>query len=63
MIVCNRTGAEKTLDFWNAPSLVVQNDTRLLAHTSKKSAVLTFNWDFDGMMLCSSKYTIDYIRH
>ncbi len=62
LIVCNRTGAEKTLDFWNAPSLVVQNGRRLLAHTSKKSAVLTFNWDFDSMMLRSSRYAIDYVR-
>jgi N-carbamoylputrescine amidase len=63
LIVCNRTGAEKTLDFWNAPSLVVQNGTRLLAHTSKKSAVLTFKWDFEGMVLRSPRYSIDYIRH
>ena len=62
LIVCNRTGAEQTLDFWNAPSLVVQDGTRLLAHTSKKSAVLTFDWDFDAMKLRSSKYAVDYIR-
>jgi N-carbamoylputrescine amidase len=62
LIVCNRTGAEKTLDFWKAPSLVVQNGARLLAHTSKKSAVLTFNWDFGAMRLRSSKYSIDYVR-
>jgi N-carbamoylputrescine amidase len=34
----------------------------LLAHTSEKSAVLTFDWDFDGMMPCSPRYSIDYIR-
>lgn len=62
LIVCNRTGAEKTLDFWKAPSLVVKDGTRLLAHTSKKSAVLTFHWDFEGMGPRSSRYTIDYIR-
>lgn len=62
LIVCNRTGAEKTLDFWKAPSLVVKDGTRLLVHTSKKSAVLTFNWDFDAMRLRSSKYSVDYIR-
>ncbi len=62
MIVCNRTGAEKTLDFWNAPSLVVQNGTRLLTHTSKKSAVLTFEWNFGDMTLRSSSYATDYIR-
>ncbi len=62
LIVCNRTGAEKTLDFWNAPSLVIQNGQRLLTHISRKSAVLTFNWDFDEMTLRSSAYSIDYVR-
>ena len=62
LIVCNRTGAEKSLDFWNAPSLVVQNGTRLLGHTSKKSAVLTFDWDFTAMKLRSSRYSVDSVR-
>jgi hypothetical protein len=34
----------------------------LLTHTSKKSAVVTFGWDFDAMSLRSSKYSVDYIR-
>ena len=63
LMVCNRTGAEKTLDFWKAPSLVVKDGTRLLMHTSKKSAVLTFHWDFEGMAPRSSRYAIDYIRN
>lgn len=63
LIVCNRTGAEKTLDFWKAPSLVVKDSVRLLSHTSKRSAVLTFNWDFEGMAPRSSRYAIDYIRN
>lgn len=63
LIVCNRTGAEKTLDFWKAPSLVVKDNVRLLSHTSKRSAVLTFNWDFEGMAPRSSRYAIDYIRN
>jgi predicted amidohydrolase len=63
LIVCNRTGAEKTLDFWDAPSLVVKDGVRVLTHTSKKSAVLTFNWDFDRMVPRSSRYFIDYMRN
>ena len=63
LIVCNRTGAEKSLDFWEAPSLVVKDGMRLLTHTSKKSAVLTFNWDFDRMVPRSSRYFIDYMRN
>jgi N-carbamoylputrescine amidase len=63
LIVCNRTGAEKTLDFWKAPSLVVKDGVRLLTHTSERSAVLTFEWDFDHMVPRSSRYSIDYIRN
>lgn len=63
LIVCNRTGAEKTLAFWDAPSLVVMDGVRVLTHTSKKSAVLTFNWDFDRMVPRSSRYFIDYMRN
>ncbi|OQW37499.1 MAG: hypothetical protein A4E19_12510 [Nitrospira sp. SG-bin1] len=62
LIVCNRSGAEKTMDFREAPSLVVKEGVRLLSHTSNRSAVLTFDWDFDHMMPRSSRYAIDYIR-
>ena len=62
LIVCNRTGAEKTLDFWKAPSLVVKDGVRVLTHTSERSAVLTFDWDVDRMVPRSSRYSIDYIR-
>jgi 5-aminopentanamidase len=62
LIVCNRTGAEKTLDFWKAPSLVVTNGERLLSHTSDRSAVLTFDWNFTSMTPVSSVYRTDYFR-
>jgi 5-aminopentanamidase len=63
LIVCNRTGAEKTLNFWKAPSLVVKDGMRLLMHTSERSAVLTFDWNFDRMVPRSLRYSIDYIRN
>ena len=62
LIVCNRTGAEKTLDFGKAPSLVVKNGDRLLSHTSDRSAVLTFDWDFFNMVPSSPHFRADYIR-
>jgi N-carbamoylputrescine amidase len=62
LIVCNRTGAEKTLDFWKAASLVVRNGERLLSHTSDRSAVLTFDWNFKTMTPLSSVYRTDYFR-
>jgi 5-aminopentanamidase len=62
LIVCNRTGAEKTLDFWKAPSLIAKNGDRLLSHTSDRSAVLTFDWDFSNMVPSSSNFRADYLR-
>jgi 5-aminopentanamidase len=62
LIVCNRTGAERTLDFWKAPSLVVKDGIRLLANTADRSAVLTFDWDFTAMAPLSVGYTAAYLR-
>jgi N-carbamoylputrescine amidase len=62
LIVCNRTGAEPTLDFWKAPSLVVKNGERVLSHISDRSAVLTFDWDFSNMVPSSANFRADYIR-
>lgn len=62
LIVCNRTGAEKTLDFWKAPSLVVGNGRRLLSHTSEQSAVLIFDWNFITMTPLSTVYQTEYLR-
>lgn len=62
LFVCNRTGAEQTLDFWNAPSLVVKDGERLLSHTSDRSAILTFDWNFSRMLPRSTVYRTDYLR-
>ncbi|MBH0207118.1 MAG: carbon-nitrogen hydrolase family protein [Nitrospira sp.] len=62
VIVCNRTGAEQTLNFWRAPSLVAKNGDRLLSHTSDRSAVLTFDWDFSNMVPSTTQFRADYIR-
>ena len=62
LFVCNRTGTEKTLDFLKAPSLVVKNGKRLLSHTSDRSAVLSFDWNFTTMTPLSADYTVTYLR-
>lgn len=62
LIVCNRTGAEQTLDFRKAPSVVVKNGRRLLSHTSEQSAVLIFDWDFTAMTPLSTVYQVKYLR-
>ena len=62
VIVCNRTGAEKTLDFSQAQSLVVKNGERLLSHISPRSAVLTCDWDFITMTPRSTSFKAEYLR-
>ncbi len=62
LIVCNRTGAEETLDFWKAPSVVAKHGDRLLSHTSDRSAVLTFDWDFSNMVPSTTHFRADYPR-
>ena len=56
LIVANRTGAETSLDFWNAPSLVVKNGERVLAHTSNRSVILMCDWNFTTMMPVSTTF-------
>jgi len=62
VIVCNRTGAEKTIDFSKASSLVIKNGARLLSHISPRSAVLTFDWDFITMTPRSTSFQAEYLR-
>ena len=62
LIVCNRTGAEKTLDFWKAQSLVVKNGRRLLSHASEQSAVLVFDWNFTTMTPLSTAYKTEFLK-
>jgi predicted amidohydrolase len=62
LIVCNRTGAEKTLKFWNARSLVVTNGTPLLSRSFQRSAVLIFEWNFSTMTPQSEDYHIEYLK-
>jgi len=61
IFVCNRTGEDKSVSFWNAESLVIKNGKRLLAHKSDQSAILIFDWDLDEMNLISSEFEIKYI--
>ena len=62
LIVCNRTGAEKTLDFRKAQSLVVKNGRRLLSHASEQSAVLVFDWNSTNMTPLSTVYKTEFLK-
>ncbi|MGG0251139.1 carbon-nitrogen hydrolase family protein [Peribacillus frigoritolerans] len=61
VIVCNRTGEDETVRFWDAESMIIKNGVPLLTHKSKQSAILTFEWDLQSMDLLSTHFDIDYI--
>lgn len=61
LFVCNRTGEDETVTFWEAESLVIYNGERLLSHKSLKSAILTFEWDIEKMYLLSNDFEVEYI--
>jgi predicted amidohydrolase len=47
LLVCNRTGLDRTLRFTGAESLVVKDGERLCAFTSERSAMFFIAWDLE----------------
>ncbi|WP_445492633.1 carbon-nitrogen hydrolase family protein [Niallia sp. 03133] len=62
MFVCNRTGEDETVAFWEAESLVIKNGKRLLTHKSRQSAILTFEWNLETMELDSDEWEVEYME-
>ncbi|WP_378541111.1 carbon-nitrogen hydrolase family protein [Neobacillus cucumis] len=61
LFVCNRTGEDESVTFWEAESLIIKNGKHLLSHKSKQSAILTFDWDLEKMDLISPDFEVEYI--
>ena len=56
LFVCNRTGADRTLDFRKADSVVAQNGQRLLSMSSERSAIFLIDWNLKARTLASPEY-------
>jgi predicted amidohydrolase len=61
LIVCNRTGPDKTLDFRQAESVVAKGGKRLLSLSSAWSAVFTIEWDLEEQTLATEDYQSLYL--
>ena len=62
IMVCNRSGVEQDeLDYRLAASVVAQNGKRLLAATSDRSVLFSFDWNMDSMKLLSADYHKVYL--
>ena len=56
LLVCNRTGPDRTMDFSQAESVVVRDGRRLLSFRSERSAIFTIDWDPMAQRLATEAY-------
>ena len=61
LLVCNRTGPDKTLDFRQAESVVAKDGQRLLSLSSARSAVFAIEWDLQTQTLATTEYRTVYL--
>jgi predicted amidohydrolase len=48
MLVCNRTGRDRVVDFTPGESVVVKDGERLLALHAPDSTIFTVDWDLEA---------------
>jgi len=63
LLVCNRTGADRTLDFTRAESVVVKDGKRLLSFSSERSAIVVIDWNLETQNLATPVYQTVYLEH
>ncbi|MEO8327912.1 MAG: hypothetical protein ABI618_18835 [Nitrospirota bacterium] len=56
LLVCNRSGPDRTLDFTSAESVVAKDGKRLLTFSSDRSTVFTLDWNIGNQNLATSQY-------
>lgn len=61
LLVCNRTGSDKTLDFRQAESVVAKDGKRLLSLASGRSAIFVIEWDVTTQTLARQDYQTLYL--
>jgi predicted amidohydrolase len=61
LLVCNRTGPDKTLDFRQAESVVAKDGKRLLSLSSARSVIFAIEWDVRTQTLAKQDYQTIYL--
>jgi predicted amidohydrolase len=61
LIVCNRTGPDRTLDFRQAESVVAKDGRRLLSLSSARSVIFAIEWDVNTQTLAKQDYQTVYL--
>jgi predicted amidohydrolase len=60
LLVCNRTGPDRTLDFTRAESVIVKDGKRLLSFSSERSAIVVLDWNLRTQDLATPDYRTMY---
>jgi predicted amidohydrolase len=61
LLVCNRTGPDRTLDFTPAQSVLVKDGRRLLSMSAKQSVIFLVDWDLTTQNLVAREYQRVYL--
>ncbi len=61
LLVCNRTGQDRTLNFTEAETVVVKNGRRLLSLSSERSAIFAVEWDLQTQNVARQEYQRVYL--
>jgi omega-amidase len=56
LIVCNRTGADRILDFTAAESVIVKDGQRIRSFRSGRSAIFLLEWDLQAQTVVRQEY-------
>ena len=56
LLVCNRTGPDRTMNFAQAESVVAQDGQRLLSFRSARSSIFIIDWDLATNRLASTRF-------
>ena len=56
LVVCNRTGPDRTLNFTKAESVVAKDGRRLLSLQADHTTIFLIDWDLDAHTLASTQF-------
>lgn len=56
LLVCNRTGPDRTLNFSQAESVIVKDGQRILSLRAEHSAIFIIEWDLETQTLATQTY-------
>ncbi len=61
LLVCNRTGSDRTLNFTEAESVIVKDGRRLLSFRAARLAIFTIEWNLQTQTLTTPEFHTTYL--